>query len=99
MTKADTIVRIEEDLEIVEGQRPITELVELETVVQNISWTFQHLNKHLAFKLNDVWVLQLVGQQVADDFAKLFVKTCLKSTLPGSSSLLSSPEYTASLER
>lgn len=98
LTKSDTIIRIEENLELVEGQRPITELNELDIVIKNISIAFQHLKKHFEFKLNDVWVLRLIGQQIADDFAKLFVKTCLKSTLPDSSSLLSSPEYTASLE-
>ncbi|XP_057365383.1 centromere/kinetochore protein zw10 homolog [Daphnia carinata] len=98
LTKADTVIQFEDDLELMEGQRPITELVELERAVKNISLTFQHLNKHLEFKLNDVLVLHLIGKQVAIDFVKLFVKTCLKPTLPASSSLLSSPEYRASLE-
>lgn len=99
LTKADTAIKIEENLELIEGERPITELVELETVVKNIDQTFQHLNKLFEFQLNDVWVMQLIGRQVADDFTKLFVKSCLKSTLPSSSSLLSSPEYAAALER
>jgi anion-transporting ArsA/GET3 family ATPase len=98
LTKADTVISIEENLELTEGERPITELAELETAVKNISLTFQHLNQHLDFELKDVRVLQLVGQQIADEFAKLFVKTCLKSTLPSSSSLLSSPEYEKALQ-
>ena len=99
LTKAGTTIQIKENLELIEGERPVTELHELEMAVLNISKTFQHLKNHLEFKLNDISVLQLVGQQIADEFTKLFVKTCLKSTLPGSSLRLSSPEYRSALER
>lgn len=98
LTKADTVIRFEDHLELIEGLRPITDLLELERAVTNISLTFQHLNKHLEFKVNDVWVLQFIGQHVADDYIKLFIKTCLKPTLPASSLLLSSPEYLKTLE-
>lgn len=98
LTKSDTVIRIEENLELIEGEKPITELSELEKAVNNISLTFQHLNQHLDFELKDVRVLQLVGQQISEEFAKLFIKTCLKSTLPSSSSLLSSPDYENALQ-
>lgn len=99
LTKADTLLRIEENLEIADGERPVVELVELETVVKNIINTFHHLTAHFAFKLNGTWVLELVGRQIADEFTKVFIKNCLKPTLPASSSLLSSPEYTSALEK
>ncbi len=53
LTKAGTVISIEENLELTEGERPITELAELETAVKNISLTFQHLNKHLDFELKN----------------------------------------------
>ena len=99
LTKADTRVETNENLELHGGDRQVTNLSELENVVNNISKTFQHLKRFFDFQLNDVWVLHLIGQQVADEFVKLIIKSCLKSTLPPSSALLSSPEYAQALER
>ena len=99
-TKSDTLIRIEEtNLEIREGEKPVTELVELETVVEKIRLTFLHLNVHFDFKVSEMPVLRSIGDQIADEFVKKMIKTCLKPTLPSSSASLSSPEYTTALEK
>lgn len=99
LIKADTILQVADDLVIIQGNRPVKALDQLEKVICNISLTMQHLHSHLGFKVSDSWVLELVGAQVADEFIKLFMKFCLKPTLPSSSALLSSSEYSLVLEK
>ena len=97
--KADSSVQYADKLEIMEGKKMTDELSSLGVVLKNLSVIFQYLLKHFNFELNDgSKVLQLIGHQVSDEFSKQFVNNCLKSTLPSSSSLLSSPEYLSHLE-
>lgn len=99
ITKADTILQIDDNLMVIAGEANVSNLNELETVTKNIGLTMQHLHARLGFKVNDTWVLELIGAQVADEFTKLFIKFCLKPSLPASSALLSSPGYSSVLER
>lgn len=99
LTKADTVLQVEGDLLLIAGERPVSSLDHLEKVICNIGLTMQHLQSRLGFKVNETWLLELVGAQVADQFTKFFIKSCLKPTLPASSASLSSPEYSSAVEK
>lgn len=88
-----------QQLQLAVGEEPVTQLDHLDCVMKNFSLLFQYLHTRFDFDLNGTGVMQLIGHQIADEFAQSFMKLCLKSTLPSSSTLLSSPEYVAVLER
>ena len=99
---ADSSLSTSEDgqqLQLAVGEEPVTQLHHLDCVMKNFSLLFQYLHARFDFDLNGTDVMQLIGRQIADEFAQSFMKLCLKSTLPSSSTLLSSPEYVAVLER
>ena len=101
---ADSAVSIDGlQLQLAVSTEPVTQLNHLISVMNNLSILFQYLHDHFNFELNGTeggpTVLQLIGRQIADEFAQSFMKNCLKATLPTSSNLLNSPEYVAVLER
>ena len=100
LLKADSSVQCEDELQIIVGKQETEELESLETILKNLSVTFKYLVKHFNFDVNDGGnVLVLIGRQISDEFSNQLVKNCLKSTLPASSSLLSSSEYIGYLDK
>ena len=98
--KADSTICVQDVVQITDGRLPISDMNSLRPVLSKLSTLFDYLKGHLDFQVDkDRRALDMIGQQIGDDFSKHFVKQCLKTTLPHSSSMLASDEYVQHLEQ